>query len=107
MAGVIFINLVIIVCSFWVFNDAASNKIGVHPIKDGVSKGYKSGVSPVVWGVGTFFVIPFFIYLLRRKSLIEVAKENPTVTDKSKGFIILFLIMSGLLMFSFKDVLFV
>lgn len=107
MIGVVFTNLVVVVCSFWVFVDAANNKIGVHTIQDGINKGQKNGFSPVVWGVGAFFIIPFFIYLFRRKTLLLLAKENPVETDKSKGFIILFLIISGLLMFSFRDILFV
>lgn len=106
MAGVIFINLVIVVCAFWVFNDAANNKIGVYKIKDGVSKGYSTGLSPIVWGAGSLFIFMFFVYLLRRKSLIAAAKENPVKTDKSTGFIILFLLVSALLMFSFRDILF-
>jgi len=107
MAGVIFINLVIVVCAFWVFNDAANHKIGVYKIKEGNSKGYSTGLSPIVWGAGSLLIFTFFIYLVRRKSLITLAQDNPVDTDKSTGFIILFLIVSGLLMFSFRDVLFV
>lgn len=107
MIGVVLINLVIVVCAFWVFYDAANNKIGVYKIKDGVSKGYSAGLSPIVWGVGSALtLIMLFIYLLRRKSLIAKAKENPVETDKSIGFIIIFLIMSALLIFSFKEILF-
>lgn len=54
MGGVILVNLVLVVCAFWVFVDAANNKIGVHTITEGVSKGYKSGISPVVWGLVAF-----------------------------------------------------
>jgi hypothetical protein len=49
MIGGIFINLVIVVCCFWVFFDAANNHIGMHTVKDGVNKGYRSGLSPIVW----------------------------------------------------------
>ncbi|EKN6166710.1 hypothetical protein HV077_07925 [Citrobacter freundii] len=106
MGGVILVNLVLVVCAFWVFVDAANNKIGVHTITEGVSKGYKSGISPVVWGVGSLFILPFIIYMARRKSLIERAKSNPVDTDKNTGFIILFLILAGLIMFTYRDVLF-
>ncbi|HEJ9179942.1 TPA: hypothetical protein SML65_004289 [Serratia marcescens] len=107
MAGVIFVNLVIIVCAFWVFNDAANHKVGVYKIKEGHSKGYSAGLSPIVWGVGSLFIFMFFIYLVRRKALITSAIDNPVDTDKSTGFIILFLITSALLMFSFRDILFI
>lgn len=51
MVGGILINLVIVVCCFWVFLDAANNHIGMHTVKDGINKGYRSGLSPIVWGL--------------------------------------------------------
>lgn len=107
MIGGIFINLVIIVCCFWVFFDAANNHIGMHTVKDGVNKGYRSGLSPIVWGASSLFVFPFFIYLYRRKTLLSIAKEYPVQTDKSTGFIIVFLIVSAVMIYSFKDFLFI
>ena len=106
MGGVIFVNLVLIVCALWVFVDATNNKIGVHTIKEGLNKGYKRGTSPVGWGVCSIFILPFIIYMASRKSLIERAKTNPVNTDKNTGLIILFLIWAGLTMFTYREVLF-
>ncbi|MEW8796916.1 hypothetical protein AB2523_25090 [Klebsiella michiganensis] len=106
MIGGILVNFIVVVCCFWVFFDAASNKIGMHKVKDGVNKGYRSGVSPIVWGAGSLFIIPFFIYLFRRKTLLSIAKENPVITDKSTGFIIMFLIVSIVMLYSFKEYVF-
>ncbi|WP_262032684.1 hypothetical protein [Serratia liquefaciens] len=106
MAGSIFIDLVLIVCSFWAFIDAASNRVGSYKISDGINKGYKNGASPVVWGIGSFFLIPFVIYLFRRKKLIEDAKENPVDTDKSRGFIIIFIVVAAIQLYAYREVLF-
>ncbi|HCR2154484.1 TPA: hypothetical protein OND32_002410 [Enterobacter asburiae] len=106
MAGSIFIDLIIVSCSLWAFSDAIRNDIGAYTIEDGINKGYKNGISPVVWGVGSLFVLPFIIYVFRRKSLISQAKDHPVKTDRSLGFIILFLVTASLLMFSYRDILF-
>ncbi|MBL1541370.1 hypothetical protein ELD63_33070, partial [Klebsiella pneumoniae] len=78
-----------------------------HTVKDGVNKGYRSGLSPIVWGASSLFIFPFFIYLYRRKTLLSIAKEYPVQTDKSTGFIIVFLIVSAVMIYSFKDFLFI
>lgn len=106
MAGVIFIDFIIVTCAVWAFSDAIRNNIGSYTIEDGINKGYKNGLSPIVWGIGSLFILPFIVYIFRRKSLISQAKEHPVKTDRSLGFIVLFIVTAALLMFSYRDVLF-
>ncbi|RLM27487.1 hypothetical protein BIY29_02275 [Brenneria alni] len=102
MAGNILIDAVIYVCVFWIFFDATNNKIGGYK----TALGNYTGVSPFVWAIGALFIIPFFVYLVRRNKLIQYAKENPVDTDKSKYGILLFIVLAALVAFSYKDFLF-
>ncbi len=106
MVGSILIHVVFVVCSFWVFFDCVKHNIGVYVPITGVDKGYRKGFSPVIWGIGCFLVVPFFIYMFMRTSLIKVAATYPSKTDKSSNFIILFLLVFVLTMYTFKDFLF-
>ncbi|MBA5235268.1 hypothetical protein H2Y54_01700 [Pectobacterium aroidearum] len=99
MVGNILIDLVIYVCAFWVFFDAASNRIGGYKTE----LGNHTGVSPFIWAIGSLFIIPFVVYLFRRNKLIQYAKENPVDTDKSKYGILLFIVIAALVAFSYKD----
>lgn len=105
MIGGIIINMVIVICSFWVFIDATNHNIGTYSVYE---KGCwrKKGFPPIVWGVGSLFLLPFFIYIFDRKKLIDTANNTPVKTDKSLGFLLFFLITSGLMIFNFSDVLF-
>ncbi|SUY91404.1 Uncharacterised protein [Klebsiella pneumoniae] len=102
----ILIHAVLVVCAFWVFYDCVEHKIGIYSPVVGVDKGYRKGMSPIIWGISCFFIVPFFIYLFMRKSLIQRAIDNPAQTDKSMGFIILFILISVLTVYSYKDYLF-
>ncbi|HEF0061343.1 TPA: hypothetical protein R8G75_001066 [Citrobacter pasteurii] len=104
-AGVI-IDIVFVVCVFWVFFDAANNHIGSYVVSEGIEKGRRKGFHPVVWAALSMFIFPFFWYLITRKSLLATAKEYPATTDKSISFIILFLLVSGLFIYTYKDYLF-
>jgi hypothetical protein len=104
--GGILIDVVIVVCVFWVFFDAANNKIGTYVVTDGIQKGYRKGLHPVIWGILCLLIFPFFLYLFRRSSLISTAKNNPAETDKSKGFIVLFVLVAMLLLYNYRDILF-
>lgn len=106
MAGGVLIDIVVIICVFWVFFDAASHKIGSYVVADGIQKGYRKGLHPVAWAILSFLILPFFFYLLKRKSLLETAKENPAVTDKSISFIILLLLASAWILYSYREILF-
>lgn len=106
MTGGIIINAILIVCVFWVFFDAANNNIGTFIVSDGIQKGYRKGLHPVSWALLSMFIIPFFMYLIRRKALKELAKENPVITDKSISFIILLILVSAWTLYSYRDYLF-
>ena len=77
MVGVIVINIVCIICVFWVFFDATSNNIGSYVVRDGVRKGCRRGIHPVVWAALSIFILPFIWYLINRKSLLIAAEEYP------------------------------
>ena len=106
MVGVIVINIVCIICVFWVFFDATSNNIGSYVVRDGVRQGCRRGIHPVVWAALSIFILPFIWYLINRKSLLIAAEEYPVKTDKSVSFIILLLLVSGWLLYRYKDYLF-
>ncbi|HFS8942377.1 TPA: hypothetical protein ACH1TP_002917 [Enterobacter roggenkampii] len=106
MAAGVIIDVVLLICVFWVFFDAANHHIGSYVVSDGIQKGYRKGLHPVVWAVLSIFVLPFILYLVRRKSLLNTAKMHPATTDKSVGFIILLLLVSGLVLYSYRDYLF-
>ncbi|TDB43267.1 hypothetical protein [Photorhabdus luminescens] len=93
-----FFTLVPIACSFWVFFDACHNRIG--PYHDEQQKIH--GRSPIWWGTLTLFltIIFFPLYLIRRKTLLAVAQDNPVKSDKSLGILILS-ILSGLFIWYF------
>ncbi|ENZ4284552.1 TPA: hypothetical protein U2L50_001993 [Citrobacter farmeri] len=104
-AGVI-IDIVFVICVFWVFFDAANNHIGSYVVSEGIEKGRRKGFHPVVWAVLSMFIFPFFWYLITRKSMLVAAKEHPVTTDKSISFILLFLLVSGCMLYAYKDYLF-
>ena len=106
MIGGLLIDVIVVVCGFWVFFDAANNKIGTYVATEGLHKCYKRGMPPVVWGLFCMFIIPFFIYLFRRKALISIAQQNPVETDKSRGFILLFLMVAIMELYSYREFLF-
>lgn len=106
MAGGVIIDVVLVICIFWVFFDAANHHIGSYVVNDGIQKGYRKGLHPVVWALLTIFVLPFILYLIKRKALLTTAKTHPAATDKSVGFIILLLLVSGMVLYSYRDYLF-
>lgn len=106
MLGSIFVDVLVIICAFWTFFDAANHKIGVRVLQDGFYKGQKRGFHPVVWAIGAIFILPFVIYLFQRKSLITAAQQNPADTDKSLGFIILLILIAVITIYSYKDWIF-
>lgn len=58
-AGVI-IDIIFVVCVFWVFFDAANNHIGSYVVGEGIEKGRRKGFHPVVWAALSMFIFPFF-----------------------------------------------
>ena len=58
MAGGVLIDIVVIICVFWVFFDAASHNIGSYVVADGIQKGYRKGLHPVAWAILSFLILP-------------------------------------------------
>lgn len=106
MGGGVLVDVVAIICVFWVFFDASSHNIGSYVVTDGIQKGYRKGLHPVVWAILSFLILPFFLYLLKRKALLKTAKEYPAVTDKSISFIVLLLLVAAWTLHSYREFLF-
>jgi len=68
------IPLIIAVSSVWVYIDATNNKIGKIPEQKSFFNLHAGG-----WAVVTIllWIVAFPAYLIKRKSLIELAKEQP------------------------------
>ncbi len=69
------IVLVIAASGMWVYMDTTKNKIGKIPGKGGLlnlSAGALAGATLLLW------IVTFPLYLIKRKSLIESAKESPS-----------------------------
>lgn len=81
------ITLAIIGCSWWVYFDASSHKVGSYQDELNRVKGWSS----TSWGIGSFvlFIIIFPLYLIRRKALLKIAKEHPVDSDRSLGVLIM------------------
>jgi hypothetical protein len=58
--------------------------------------------------VGHFkFSYPSFFLLSGEKEIsFDAAKENPAVTDKSTGFIVLLLLAAAWVLYSYREILF-
>ncbi|CAM3279080.1 hypothetical protein; putative membrane protein [Xenorhabdus nematophila ATCC 19061] len=83
----IFFTLIPIAAAFWVYFDAYQNRIGTY--RDELNR--LRGHSPVWWGALTLLLLIVFlpIYLIRRKTLLEIAKEHPANSDKSIGILVI------------------
>ena len=91
------LNLIIVsiavVSAIWVYLDATKNKIGKIQGKKGIFN-----MSAGAWGTVTLllWIIGFPAYLIKRKSLIEKANENP-IESAGRGWKTgLFVIIGGL-----------
>lgn len=74
-------TLVITLSSIWVYFDATSNNIGRVPEVKGFTN-----LSAGAWALTTLFIwiIAFPLYMYKRKSLIETAKESPITVNNFK-----------------------
>lgn len=65
---------IVAVSAFFVYWDATNNKIGAVPDKEGFLN-----ISAGMWSFGTFlfWIITVPVYVFKRHSLIEIAKDNP------------------------------
>ena len=85
------IPLIVVASAVWVYWDASSNKIGPVPDKKSFNQ------SAFMWGLGCIFlwIVVFPVYLVKRKQLIEAAKEHP-VEEKQRGLKVGMLIFMAL-----------
>ena len=81
-----YIALIIIASAFWVYYDATKNKIGKIPGEKSFTNMSAGGWAVVTW---LLWIIGFPLYLIKRKELIEKAKEHPVDVPQTRRVIVL------------------
>ena len=81
-----YMALIIIASAFWVYYDATKHKIGKIPGEKSFTNMSAGGWAAATW---LLWIIGFPLYLIKRKELIEKAKEHPVEVPQTQRVIIL------------------